>query len=98
MEDYSDHARGKVSTYFSCPASAEHRGCLLFLSLKSSQVLSLFSISYFFFSARKIQQWYEINHNVLYQPLGDITRKRAVVTRGLALWKNGSWCHKANSL
>lgn len=39
----------------------------------------------FFLSARKIQQQYEINHNVLYQPLGDIARKRAVITRGLGV-------------
>lgn len=67
------------------------------ISLKSSQVLPLF-FSYFSLTGRKIQQWGEINHNVLYRPLGDVTRKRAVMTRGLALWKNGSWCHKANSL
>lgn len=54
----------------------------------------------FFFSprARKIQQQFEINHNVLYQSLGDSARKRAVITRGLVGWKNGSRCHKANSL
>lgn len=55
-------------------------------------------LSYFSLTGRKIQQWCEINHNVLYRSLGDVTRKRAVMTRGLALWKNGSWCHKANSL
>lgn len=42
-------------------------------------------LSYFSLMGRKIQQWCEINHNVLYWPLGDITRKKAVTTRGLAL-------------
>lgn len=53
----------------------------------------------FFFSfCKKNTTGVRINHNVLYQPLGDIARKRAVITRGLGVWKNGSWCHKANSL
>lgn len=49
-EDHNDHNRWKVSAYFSCPASAELQGCVVFLScisLKSS--LPVFLLSYFFF-------------------------------------------------
>lgn len=67
-----------------------------FKGLQSSTHVMLFFL--LFFQARKIQQQYEINHNVLYQPLWEIARKRAVMTGGLGAWKNGARCHKANSL